>query len=108
LGSLAQLCRLLDFERRLLRLGAPVLGLGARALAIGTVIDVLESPQVRGFVAAAGWLPPGVFRCDMASAEPCQVQVVLESSVEGYPAPMQGWRSFGSLLRSGHFRHVVD
>jgi len=48
------------------------------------------------------------FRCDVASAEPCQVQVVLESSVEGYPVPMQGWRSFGSLLHSGHFRHVVD
>jgi len=61
LGSLARLRRLLDFERRLLGLGAPVLGLGVHALAVGMVLDVLKSPRVQGFVAAAGWLPPGVF-----------------------------------------------
>jgi hypothetical protein len=61
LGSLARLHRLLDFKRQLLGLGAPVLGLGTHALAVGTVLDILESPRVRGFVAAAGWLPPGVF-----------------------------------------------
>ena len=60
-GSLAWLCQLLNFEQQLLGLGAPVLGLGTCALAIGTVIDVLKSPQVWGFIAAAGWLPLGVF-----------------------------------------------
>ena len=54
LGSLAQLCQLLDFEQQLLRLGT-------HTLAVGTVLDILESPRVRGFDAAAGWLPPGVF-----------------------------------------------
>jgi len=54
LGSLAQLRQLLDFEQQLLRLGTCT-------LAVGTVLDILESPRVRGFDAAAGWLPPGVF-----------------------------------------------
>jgi hypothetical protein len=61
LGSLAQLCWLLDCERRLLRLGTPVLELRAHALAGGTVLDVCESPRVRGFVMAAGVLPAGIF-----------------------------------------------
>ena len=54
LGSLAQL-------RWLLGLGAPVLELRAHILAGGTVLDVRESPRVRGFVAAAGVLPTGIF-----------------------------------------------
>jgi len=61
LGSLAQLRWLLNCKRQLLGLGAPVLELRARALAGGTVLDVLESPRVRGFVAAAGVLPAGIF-----------------------------------------------
>jgi len=61
LGSLAQLRWLLDYEWRLLRLGAPVLELRARALAGGTVLDVRESPRVQGFVAAVGVLPAGIF-----------------------------------------------
>jgi len=46
LGSLARLRWLLDCERRLLGLGAPVFELRARALAGGTVLDVRKSPQV--------------------------------------------------------------
>jgi hypothetical protein len=61
LGSLAQLCQLLDCKRRLLRLGAPVLRLRACVLAVGTVLEVLESPRVQGFIMAAGVLPTGVF-----------------------------------------------
>jgi len=61
LGSLARLCQLLNFEQQLLGLGTPVLGLGAHTLAVGMVLDVLKSPWVQGFVAAAGWPPPGVF-----------------------------------------------
>ena len=61
LGSLAQLHWLLDCERRLLGLGAPVLELRACALAGGTVLDVHESPRVQGFIAAAGVLPAGIF-----------------------------------------------
>jgi len=52
---------LLDCEQRLLGLGAPVLELRARILAGGTVLDVRKSPQVQGFVAAAGVLPAGIF-----------------------------------------------
>jgi len=79
-GSLAQLCWLLDCERQLLGLGTPVLGLDAHTLAIGTVLDVLESPLVWGFIAAADWLLPVIFCCDVASFEPRQVQFALESS----------------------------
>jgi len=61
LGSLAQLCWLLNCEQQMLRLGTPFLGLGTHTLAVGTVLDVLKPPLVRGFVTAAGWLPPGVF-----------------------------------------------
>jgi hypothetical protein len=61
LGSLAQLRWLLDCEWRLLGLGTPVLELRAHALAGGTVLDVCKSPLVRGFVAAAGVLPVGIF-----------------------------------------------
>ena len=61
LGSLARLHWLLDCERQLLGLGAPVLELRACVLAGGTVLDVRESPQVRGFVAAVGVLPTGIF-----------------------------------------------
>jgi hypothetical protein len=61
LGSLAQLRWLLNCKQRLLRLGTPVLELRAHALAGGTVLDVCESPRVRGFIAAAGVLPAGIF-----------------------------------------------
>jgi hypothetical protein len=61
LGSLARLCWLLDCERQLLRLGTPVLELRAGILVVGTVLEVLESPQVRGFDVAAGVLPAGIF-----------------------------------------------
>jgi hypothetical protein len=61
LGSLARLRWLLDCKQRLLELGAPVLELRARVLAGGTVLDVRESPRVRGFVTAAGVLPAGIF-----------------------------------------------
>jgi len=61
LGSLARLRWLLNCKRRLLGLGAPVLELRARALAGGTVLDVCDSPQVRGFITAAGVLPAGIF-----------------------------------------------
>ena len=61
LGSLAQLRWLLDCERRLLGLGTPVLELRARVLAGGTVLDVRESPQVRGFIMAVGVLLTGSF-----------------------------------------------
>ena len=47
--------------RWLLRLGAPVLELRAGILVVGTVLEVLESPRVRGFVAAAVVLPAGIF-----------------------------------------------
>ena len=54
LVSLAWLHWLLNCEQWLL-------GLGAHALGIGTVLDVLEVPLVRGFIAAADWLLPGAF-----------------------------------------------
>jgi len=59
LVSLAQLCRLLDCEWW--QLGTPVLGLWAYTLCMGTVLDILKSPLVQGFIAAAGWLLSGTF-----------------------------------------------
>jgi hypothetical protein len=67
-------------------------GLGTSALAIGMVLEILESPRVRGFVVAAG-CHRVFFHCDMALFEPCQVWFTLESLVEGYPVPTWGWRS---------------
>jgi hypothetical protein len=61
LRTLARLCWLLNCEWQLLGLGAPVLELRAHALAGGTVLDVHKSPQVRGFIVAAGVLPAGIF-----------------------------------------------
>jgi len=100
LGSLAWLRCLLDCERQLLGLGAPVLELRARILAGGTVLDVHKSPRVRGFITAAGVLPAGIFSVwrgvDCATSVPLRVGV-LGLGLSGANAGL-AWFDTGAVL----------
>ena len=108
---LAWLHQLLDCKWRLLGLGTPVLRLGACALGVGTVLDVCKLPLVRGFVMAAGWLPPGAFfgvtwhwlsHIRFGSCRHPRIGIVQCQRGVG---TVQHRHSFGGLFHSCSFHH---